>query len=389
MQKRTQNTYFFLFSFFMMAVIFTSCRTKESTQMTASITTSSFGKLPDGQAVELYTMTNANGITMKVTNYGGIITHLNVPDKNDVFEDVVLGYDSLAGYLKATPYFGALVGRYGNRIAKGKFTLDGQTYSLALNNGVNHLHGGLKGFDKVVWKAEEAKVENGVGLKLSYLSKDMEEGYPGNLNVEVLYTLDNDNNLRIDYKATTDKSTVINLTNHTYFNLTGGVKRDILEHELTLNASQFLPVDSTLIPSGKLLAVNNTPFDFTKPFKIGARIDDATDEQIKFGRGYDHCWVIDRKDNQGMVAFATVYEPTSGRVMEASTTEPAVQFYTGNFLDGSITGKGGAVYKKRSGLCLETQHYPDSPNQSAFPTVVLKPSETYQTSTVYKFSVKK
>ncbi len=350
------------------------------------ISQTSYGTTEDGTPVDLFTLANDNGVEMKVINYGGIITELKVPDKNGNFEDVVLGFDSLEGYVKSSPYFGALVGRYGNRIAKGKFTLDGQEYSLAQNNMGNHLHGGIKGFDKVVWKAEPTETEEGPQLKLSYLSPDMEEGYPGNLQVEVTYTLTNDDAIRIDYKATTDKKTVVNLTNHSYFNLTGNPDTTILDHELMLNADQFVPVDETLIPTGELQPVEGTPMDFTEPTAIGTRIGEEY-EQLKLGLGYDHCWVINGEAGTLRQA-ATVYEPNSGRFMEVLTTEPAVQFYSGNFLDGSFAGKGGVVYQQRSGLCLETEHFPDSPNQPDFPSVELKPGDTYQTTTVYKFSVR-
>ncbi len=365
----------------------TSTKQQEKTETMPSITKSAFGTV-DNQPVDLYTLTNANGQTVKITNYGGIITSINTADKDGTIEDVVLGYDSLAGYLKATSFFGAAVGRYGNRIAKGKFTLNGQTYTLAQNNGPNSLHGGKKGFDKVIWKAEEVKTDNSVGLKLSYLSADGEEGFPGNLNVTMTYTWDNENALTIDYEATTDKPTIVNLCNHSYFNLTGNTKRDILDHQVKLLASKFVSVDKTLIPTGELKDVKGTPFDFMQATAVGTRIDDTTDVQIKNGGGYDHCWVIDRKDSS-LVSFATVVDPTSKRQMEVLTTEPGVQFYTGNFLNGTITGKHNAVYKKRFGLCLETQHYPDSPNQPSFPSVVLNPGQTYRTTTVYKFSVQK
>lgn len=365
----------------------TSTKQQEKTDTMPSITKSAFGTV-DNQPVDLYTLTNANGQTVKITNYGGIITSINTADKDGTIEDVVLGYDSLAGYLKAPSFFGAAVGRYGNRIAKGKFTLNGQTYTLAQNNGPNSLHGGKKGFDKVIWKAEEIKTDNSVGLKLSYLSADGEEGFPGNLNVTMTYTWDNENTLTIDYEATTDKPTIVNLCNHSYFNLTGNTKRDILDHQVMLQASRFVPVDDTLIPTGELKEVKGTPFDFMQATAVGTRIDDTTDVQIKNGGGYDHCWVIDRKDSS-LVPFATVVDPTSKRQMEVLTTEPGVQFYTGNFLNGTITGKHNVVYKKRFGLCLETQHYPDSPNQPSFPSVVLNPGQTYRTTTVYKFSVQK
>jgi aldose 1-epimerase len=365
--------------------IFSCSKTKNEEKMISTISKEAFGQLPDGQQADLYTLTNANGMTVNITNYGGIVTKLTAPDKNGQWADVVLGFDSLAPYLSGHPFFGALVGRYGNRIAKGKFKLNGQEYSLAINNGPNALHGGTKGFDKVIWKATEIKQDSVVGLQLEYTSKDMEEGYPGNLTVKVIYTLDNENALTIDYTANTDKPTVVNLTNHSYFNLTG-LKRDILDHEVTIESDSIVPVDTTLIPTGKLRAVGGTPFDFRKPTKISAGINKTEDEQIKAGGGYDHCWVL-KRSGDGLVQFATVHEPESGRVMEVFTTEPAVQFYTGNFLDGKLTGKG-ATYSKRFGLCLETEHYPDSPNQPQFPTTTLNPGDTYHTTTKYKFSAK-
>ncbi len=344
-----------------------------------------YGKLKDGTEVSLYTLTNASGTTMTVTNYGGIIVSLKTEDRVGNFEDVVLGFDSLSTYERSNPFFGCIVGRYGNRIAKGKFKLDDQTYNLAVNNGPNHLHGGIKGFDKVVWAGDNYTTPDGAVLKLNYTSKDLEEGYPGNLKTEVIYTLTNDNELKIDYKATTDKKTIVNLTNHTYFNLSGNTKTDILGHVMTIAASKFLPVDNTLIPTGELKDVKGTPFDFTKPYVIGERIND-NHPQIKNGGGYDHCWVFDK--TAGLSASATVYESTSGRFMELYTTEPGVQFYSGNFLDGSLTGKYNTVYNKRAGLCLETQHFPDSPNRPSFPSTVLNPGETYTTQTIYKFSVR-
>lgn len=354
--------------------------------MQSTITKEAFGKLADGQAVDLYTLTNANGMVVKITNYGGIITHWMAPDKDGQMADVVLGFDSLDAYVANNPFFGALVGRYGNRIAKGSFTLDGQTYPLVTNNGPNHLHGGTKGFDKMLWKAEEVKDGSSVGLALTYTSKDMEEGYPGTLDVKVTYTLTDDGELKIDYDATTDKPTIVNLTNHSYFNLTG-LKRDVLEHEISIDSDSLVEVDGTLIPTGKLIPVEGTPFDFRTARPIGERIDDMADAQIKNGGGYDHCWVVQGGDGS-LKKIATVYEPTSGRVMEVSTTEPGVQFYTGNFLNGKVSGKG-VTYTKRMGFCLETEHFPDSPNQSQFPTVVLRPGEKYHTTTVYQMSVKK
>ncbi|MEX2231591.1 MAG: aldose epimerase family protein [Cyclobacteriaceae bacterium] len=342
-----------------------------------------FGKLKDGTPISLYTMTNGKGATMKVMNYGGIIVSLEVPAKDGMKIDVVLGYDSLEAYEKRNPFFGALVGRYGNRIGQAKFTLDGKVYNLAKNNNGNHLHGGTKGFDKAVWTVEEIPSNEGVALKLSYLSKDMEEGYPGNLNVEVIYTLTEDNTVKFDYKATTDKKTIVNLTQHTYFNLNGG-KSDILSHEVAINADRLVEIDQALIPTGELIPVANTPFDFIKPVAIGARIN-TKEQQIEYGRGYDHCWVI---NGEGLKPMAVVYDSVSGIEMAVHTTEPGVQFYTGNFLDGTLTGKNNVVYKQRTGFCLETQHFPDSPNKSKFPSVVLSPGETYTSQTTYKFSLR-
>ncbi len=351
-----------------------------------SITKADFGVTKDGQKADLYTLTNANGLTAKITNYGGIVTQLWVPDKNGKPGDIVLGFDTVRPYEEVSPYFGSLIGRYGNRIGKGKFTLDGKEYTLAINNGENHLHGGLKGFDKVIWQAEPIETAKGPSLKLHYVSADMEEGYPGKLDVTVVYTLTNANELKIEYLAQTDKPTVCNLTNHTYFNLAGQGQGTILAHELMLNADFYTPVDSGLITTGEILPVKGTPMDFTKPVAIGKGIN-ADTEQIKFGGGYDHNWVLNKKAGQMSLA-AKVYESTTGRVMEVYTEEPGVQFYAGNFLDGTITGKAGKVYPYRSGFCLETQHYPDSPNKANFPSVVLRPGQTYKTATVYKFSTR-
>ena len=347
------------------------------------ITSEPFGQLKDGTPVSLYTMTNGKGARMKVTNYGGIIVSLEVPAKGGDLLDVVLGYDSLAAYEKKNPFFGALVGRYGNRIAEGKFTLDGKEYNLVKNNNGNHLHGGTKGFDKAVWNIEEVPSKEGVALKLTYLSKDMEEGYPGNLDVAVTYTLTDNNTVMFDYQATTDKRTIVNLTQHTYFNLNGG-QTDILSHEMMLNADSFLQVDQALIPTGELQPVANTPLDFRKPVKIGERID-SDHQQIQYGRGYDHCWVI---NGEGLKRTAEVYDSISGIEMIVHTTEPGVQFYTGNFLDGSLTGKNNVVYGKRAGFCLETQHFPDSPNKPHFPSVVLSPGEMYASRTTYQFALR-
>jgi aldose 1-epimerase len=318
--------------------------------------------------------------------YGGAVVSLKVPDRQGKLGDVVLGYESLDGYLKNSAYFGAIVGRYGNRIGKGKFSLNGHEYTLAKNNGENHLHGGVKGFDKVVWSAKEIKGKTGVGLSLSYVSKDGEEGYPGTLRVNVIYTLTNSNELKIVYTATTDKDTVVNLTHHSYFNLAGAGEGNILGHELMLNSSRFTPVDDGLIPTGELRNVKGTPMDFARVTKIGARIENA-DEQLKLGRGYDRNWVLIRTGARSLLA-ARVYEPTSGRVMEVYTSEPGIQFYSGNFLDGTITGKGGKVYQQRYGFCLETQHFPDSPNKPSFPSTVLKPNHSYRSITTYKFSAR-
>ncbi|HEU4743351.1 MAG TPA: aldose epimerase family protein [Meiothermus sp.] len=332
----------------------------------------------EGTPVNLYLLTHPNGLRAEISNYGGIVVSLWVPDRTGQFADVVLGYDKLEGYLQKSPYFGALIGRYGNRIAKGRFTLNGVTYTLAQNNGENHLHGGLKGFDKAVWEAREVP---GVGLELSYLSKDGEEGYPGNLAVTVRYALTNDA-LRIDYSATTDRDTVVNLTQHSYFNL--AEEGDILGHELTLYADHFTPVGEGLIPTGEIAPVTGTPLDFTRPTAIGARIE-QDHPQLVYAGGYDHNWALNR-GGAGLERAATVYEPQTGRVMEVLTTQPGVQFYSGNFLDGSIIGKGGQVYQRRAGFCLETQHFPDSPNHPNFPSTVLRPGQIYQQTTVYRFS---
>jgi aldose 1-epimerase len=344
-----------------------------------------FGTTKDGQAVDVYTLKNANGVEARIINYGGIVLSLKVPDKNGQMGDVVLGYDTLAEYEKETPYFGCLVGRYGNRIAKGKFTLNSETYTLAVNNGPNALHGGLKGFDKVVWDAKPLSSPKGPALELSYVSKDGEEGYPGTLTVKAVYTLTDENALQLDYTATTDKDTVVNLTQHSYFNLAG--KGDILGHVVYLNADKFTPVDSTLIPTGELRPVEGTPFDFRTPTAIGERVN-ANDEQIKFGGGYDHNWVINKPMGK-LDLQARVTEPTTGRVLEVISTEPGLQFYCGNFLNGKLTGKGGWVYQHRNGFCMEPQHFPDSPNQPGFPSVVLKPGQVYQNTIIYKFSVQK
>jgi len=355
----------------------------------AGIIKESFGQFK-GQPVELYTLTNNHGVMMKITTYGGIITELYTPDKEGKMGNVALGFDKLDGYLspeyeKSNPNFGAIIGRYGNRIAKGKFTLDGVEYTLAINNGENHLHGGNIGFNRVLWAAEPVENAEGKSLVLTYTSKDMEENYPGNLEVTVTYTLTDDNELKIAYQATTDKATPCNLTNHSYFNLSAGKQPTIAGHELVIIADRFTEVDDGLIPTGNLPEVAGTPMDFTTPFKIGERID-ADFEQLRLGGGYDHNWVL-RNSNGSLALAATVYEPESGRFMEVFTTEPGIQFYTGNFLDGTLIGKDNITYVRRAGLCLETQHFPDSPNQPDFPSTILQPGQIYQTQTIYKFSV--
>ena len=333
-----------------------------------------------GQA-QIYRLRNSIGMEARITNYGGIVMSLLVPDRRGAVADVVLGYDNVADYVKASPYFGCLVGRYGNRIAKARFTLDGKEYVLAANNGPNSLHGGIKGFDKVLWDARPVASELGPALELHYLSKHLEEGFPGNLDVTARYTLTNDGGLRVDFTATTDQRTIVNLTHHSYFNLAG--KGDVLGHKLHVNAERFTPVDATLISTGELRSVAGTPFDFRQATAIGARID-ADDEQIRFGAGYDHNWVIAKPLGQ-LGLLARVLEPESGRAMEVSSTEPGTQVYTGNYLDGTIVGKGGWRYQKRSAFCIEPQHYPDSPNQPTFPSVVLDPGQTYRCAIAYRF----
>jgi aldose 1-epimerase len=344
-----------------------------------------FGQTKEGAQVDLYTLRNRNGAEARISSYGGLLISLKMPDRNGRLGDVVLGYDNLADYIKDSPYFGALVGRYGNRIAKGKFTLDGRQYTLATNNYPNALHGGLKGFDKVLWDAKVLTTPEGLGLKLEYVSKDGEEGYPGNLSVTAVYTLTEDNALKLEFTATTDKDTVLNLTHHSYFNLAG--KGDILNHQVMIPANRFTPVDSTLIPAGELRPVDGTPFDFRRPTAIGARIA-QDDEQLKFAGGYDQNWVVDKPAGQ-LGLMARVFEPTTGRVMEVLSNEPGLQFYSGNFLNGSNKGKGGWVYQRRSGFCMEPQHFPDSPNQPSFPSVVLKPGQVFHNTIIYQFSVQK
>jgi aldose 1-epimerase len=359
-----------------------------ATPQLGSTTKKSFGKTPGGQPVDLYVLANKSGAEVSITNYGGAVVSLKMPDRNGKLADVVLGYDTVEGYVSDKAYFGALVGRYGNRIAHAQFVLDGKTYTLAKNNGENSLHGGVKGFNKALWTAKILPAKDGQSLELSYLSRDGEEGFPGNLRVSVVYTLTDTNALKIEYSATTDKKTVVNLTNHSYFNLAGQGNGDILGHLLTIQADQFTPVDADLIPTGELRDVMDTPFDFRKATAIGARIDQP-DEQLKLGGGYDHNFVLRMSMDHGEFLAARVLEPASGRVMEVWTTEPGVQFYTGNFLDGKTVGKGGVAYPKRSAFCLETQHFPDSPNQPKFPSTVLNAGARYHTITTYKFSAEK
>lgn len=351
-----------------------------------AITKSEFGKTEDSTSIEQYTLKNANGVEMDVITYGGRITSLKVPNKDGKLENVVLGFDNIEDYQKDNPFFGALIGRYGNRIAKGKFTLNGEEFTLATNDGSNHLHGGVNGFDRVVWTATPVEGTEDSTLKLTYTSKDGEEGYPGNLEVTVTYTLTKDNAVEVAYEATTDKATVVNLTQHAYFNLTGDFSKDILNHDVVINADAFLPVDETLIPTGEIRKVEGTPFNFNSSKKIGKEIN-ADNEQLKRGKGYDHCWVLNGEKGD-MRFVASAYDETSGRFMEISTEEPAIQFYTGNFLDGTLPMVNGGKYAHRTGFCLETQHYPDSPNQDNFPSTVLNPGNTYKTKTTFKFSTK-
>jgi aldose 1-epimerase len=377
----------------MCSLMLLSCKEekKEDMQQTAeakaesSIVKSDYATTKDGIKIEKYTLTNANGMAMEVITMGGDILSLTAPDKNGKFADVVLGYTTPELYLEGNPYFfGAVIGRYGNRIAKGKFTLDGKEYQLIVNDGPNSLHGG-KGFDKRVWAATPIEGDE-PALKLTYTAKDGEEGYPGNLKVTVTYVLTNANELAIAYEAETDKATVVNLTQHSYFNLSGDFSKSIESQELELKAGKYLPVDATLIPTGELKDVAGTPFDFTKAKAIGKDINMA-DDQLKKGLGYDHCWIFDDASNS-LKEVGSLYDAASGRFMQVYTTEPAIQFYSGNFIDGTKDSKTGGKYEKRSGLCLETQHYPDSPNQPSFPSTVLKPGEKYSTKTTYKFSVK-
>ena len=345
-----------------------------------------FGKTKENTTIHKFILTNKNGMEVSVINFGGIITSLKSRDSKGNYEDVVLGFDNLSQYEDESPYFGAIIGRYGNRISEGKFTLDGKTYNLAVNNDINHLHGGLKGFDKVVWDAAQEVTDSSASLILKYISQDMEEGYPGNLQVKVTYTLDDNDELRVEYEAETDKKTIINLTQHSYFNLSGDFSKNILDHEITINADSFLPVDSTLIPTGEVISVEGTPFDFREAKTVGEDIS-MSNKQLSYGNGYDHCWVLNNQEI-GLRHVASAYHPFSGRLLEVYSDQPGIQFYSGNFLDGTLTSKQDGNYGFRSGLCLETQHYPNSPNEKDFPSVTLNSGEKYMTQTVFRFTSK-
>ena len=367
-----------------LAFLLAGCRSTSGTMENSRVEMTNFGTTAEGEPVQIYTLHNRHGLKAKVMTYGALLTELHVPDRHGNMADVVLGFDDLAGYLKGHPFFGATTGRYANRIAKGHFTLNGKPYTLAVNNAPNHLHGGIKGLDKRVWKAEPVKTPDGAAVKFSYSSPDGEEGYPGNLSIVVLYTLTDGDELRIDYEATTDQDTPVNLTNHSYFNLAGAGHGTILDHQLEINADHYTPVDETSIPTGEIKAVRGTVMDFTKPSAIGARFDQLGGNP----GGYDHNYVLNKPKAGALTLAATVYEPTSGRVMKVLTTEPGVQLYTANHLDGKLAGKSGKSYGKRGGLCLECQHFPDSVNQPNFPSVILKPGQKYRQTTVHKFSVR-
>ena len=351
-----------------------------------SIEKKAFGKTKEGINVDQYILKNRNGMEISTINYGGIITSWKTKDRDGNYQDIVLGFDNLSEYESESPYFGAIIGRYGNRIAKGKFTLNDENYNLAVNNDENHLHGGIKGFDKVVWDTREVVDDSTASLVLSYLSDDMEEGYPGNLKVQVTYTLDNNDKLSVKYEAVTDKTTIINLTQHSYFNLSADFNKNILDHDILINADSFLPVDSTLIPTGEIRNVGDTPFDFRSPKNVGEEINNSN-KQLMIGNGYDHCWVLNNQD-QGVRFVASAYDSSTGRLLEVFSDQPGIQFYSGNFLDGSLKSKIGGTYDFRSGFCLETQHYPNSPNEMSFPSVTLNPGEKYMTETIFKFSSK-
>ena len=373
-----------ILTFLLFFLIVTNCNAKSNKE--SSVVKEKFGQV-DGKEIDIYTLTNEKGAQAKVINYGARLVSLTMPDRQGNFADIVTGYDSLKGYVNDNSYFGAIVGRYGNRIGKGKFTLDGKQYQLTLNDGVNHLHGGKTGFFKAVWTAKEIKSKSGPAVKLSFVSPDGDEGYPGTVKVSVTYTLTNNNELRIDYEGTTDKPTILNPTHHSYFNLSGDFNKAVYDEKLFIDADSFTPVDNTLIPTGEISPVKDTPMDFRKPTAIGSRINDDY-QQLKYGRGYDHNWVLNNYKPGVVRKVASVYDSTSGRFMEVLTDQPGLQFYSGNFLNGMVKGKGGAVYIHRGALCLEAQHYPDSPNKPNFPSVTLRPGKVYKQTTIYKFSVK-
>ncbi|PAU95943.1 galactose-1-epimerase [Aliifodinibius salipaludis] len=368
-----------IFSISLLSVLVAGCSSPQTeTVEKVTIEEEPFGTLDDGRKVSLFTLTNAKDMEVEITNYGGIVTAINTPDKDGNIDNVVLGFETLDKYLEGTPYFGAIVGRYGNRIEDGTFTIDGTEYKLATNDGDNHLHGGEEGFDKKLWDAD---MQDDGSLRLTYLSEDGEEVYPGNLEVEVVYSLTNDNELKIEYEATTDKATPVNLTNHSYFNLSSQPDSTILDHNLMINADQYTPVNDELIPTGELAEVEGTPFNFTSPHEIGARINEVEG-------GYDHNWVLNRSEGDSLFHAATLFHKESGREMKVFTEEPGIQFYSGNFLDGSLEGPEGTSYIQHAALCLETQHFPNSPNEPEFPSTIIEPGETYKTTTVYQFSTR-
>ena len=376
----------YLLLFFLIVISCENITKKNEIMSLVNIDKKPFGVTKDGIDINQYILKNSNGMQISVINYGGIITSWKAKDRDGSYEDIVLGFDNLSDYESSSPYFGALIGRYGNRIKEGKFSLDGVDYTLEVNNGENHLHGGVKGFDKVIWEVEKEVKESSASLILRHISTDMEEGYPGNLDVKVIYTLTNDDELKVRYEAETDKKTIVNLTQHSYFNLSANLSRDILAHQITIDADSFLPVDKTLIPSGELRDVEGTPFDFRKPKRVG---DDINEDytQLTFGNGYDHCWVLNNQ-NVGVRFVASAYDTLSGRSLEIFSDQPGIQFYSGNFLDGTLKSKDGGNYEFRSGFCLETQHYPNSPNQESFPSVILNPGEKYNTETIFRFSTR-
>jgi aldose 1-epimerase len=375
--KTTFNNYLFL-----LIIIISSCNFNENKPI-MTISKSDFGKLPNGERIHKYKLSNSI-ISVEVINYGGIITNIRVPDSKGNIKDIALGFNNIEGYISEHPYFGSIIGRYGNRIRNGKFKIDGKEYSLAINNGEHSLHGGIKGFDKVLWSVDKLEGNDFIGLKLNYLSKHMEEGYPGNLDIEVKYILGNNNELKILYNANTDAKTIINLTQHSYFNLSGESSGDILDHEVIINADNFLPIDSGLIPTGEIRNVINTPFDFRNNKKIGQDIN-LVNKQLDYGIGYDHCWVLNDY-GKGVRKVAQAKSNLSGILLEVYSDQPGIQFYTGNFLDGTLTSKEGKTYNKRNGFCFETQHYPDSPNQSNFPNVFLSSDKNFSSETWFKFS---